>query len=161
MRQILITAFVVGLLLVGSEKAHADALGLPDGTYDITLDFFLDSFDASGTMIIGPAPSFVTSFDAGVLDCTNCELGSSTPDTVEENNGLDFRILDPGSLVLVTLSSGGSAFATFKCPVDITCSFSAGEWSARAVPEPTSSALLLLGVGVLALRARKQNKSRR
>jgi len=158
MKHAVVAAFVVlSLLGIGVKNSDGSALGLADGTYNINIDFFLDSFDVSGTITIGPSPSLVTSFHAGVLDCTGCDIGSSTPDSVEENNGVDFRILDTDSLLLVTLSSDGSAFATFKCPIEITCNFSGGEWNARTVPEPMSSLLLLSGIGVLGvLRLQKK-----
>jgi hypothetical protein len=144
------------LLGVGIKTSGASALGLPDGTYSIEVDF-PDLFDdLSGTITIGPAPSFVTAFDAGVFNCTDCNVGPSTPDTVDLNDGSAFRILDAGTNLLLTLSTGGSAFIQVNCPPDLSCNFAGGDW--RVVPEPISSTLLLSGIGVLALRSRMRRK---
>ena len=153
-----LAAVLLMLLGTGLKNSGASALGLADGTYDITIDFFAGFNDLSGTITIGPAPSFVTAFDVGDLECTNCNVGPSTPDSVQVNDGSTFTIVDTDTALLVTLSSGGSAFATFNCPPDITCNFSGGNWSAQAIPEPMSSILLLSGVGALALRVRLRSK---
>ena len=157
MKNTLVVAAVVVISLLGiSKNSGASALGLADGTYNIEINFFGVFADLSGTITIAPSPSFVTSFDVGDLECTDCTVGSSTPDIVDVNDGSTFKIIDSDTAFLVNLSSDGSAFATFNCPPDISCNFSGGNWTTQAVPEPLSSTLLLSGIGVLALRMRKR-----
>jgi hypothetical protein len=159
MKHTLVVVVVVVILLLGiSKNSGASALGLADGTYNIEIDFSAVFSDLNGTITIGPAPSFVTSFDVGDLECTNCTVGSSGPDLVEVNDGSTFKIIDSNTAFLVILSSGGSAFGTFNCPPDISCNFSAGVWTAQSVPEPLSATLLLLGIGALGLWRRSQAK---
>ena len=160
-QRLVIAAAVIVISFLGiSKNSSASALGLADGTYTIEIDFFGVFSDLNGTITIGPAPSFVTSFDVGDLECTVCTVGSSVPDLVEVNDGSTFKIIDSSSAFLVTLSSGGSAFGTFNCPAGISCNYSAGVWTAQSVPEPLSSTLLLFGLGALGMWPTLNRKTR-
>ena len=140
---------LIAMSIISVETSQASALGLADGTYNITLDFDNNTFDASGTITVGPTPAFVTSFHVGDFDCTGCTLFSSTPDFVSSNNGLEFQITS-GSFIL-NLATGGDAVVSV-CQGGGFCSpqvIATGDWS--QVPEPMSSSLLLFGLSALGL----------
>ena len=150
------TVFLLG---VGAETVRGDALGLTDGNYAIHVDIGLGpTIDA--TLTIGPTPLFVTSFHGSIFDCTGCDVGSpGNPDVVETNDGSEFRINDATGAGLKLVTAGSATF--FFPPCDGICLAALdGSWTARAVPEPMTSTLLLLGIGALGLRQRlRSNQS--
>src|SRR5262249_16230287 len=99
--RLFITAFILGatLLCLRVGTVGPDAIGLPNGTSNIFLDFTSGSAtDGTATMTIGAAG--VTDFhftnNLGDWDCgpLGCAISTSTPDTVTHNSDLAFLILD-------------------------------------------------------------------
>ena len=168
MRQRFILAALILVLssIVRVETTEATFLGLAEGTYIITLDFTVDTYDATGTMTIGP--NSITAFHVnsnaalGFFDCDGCTVPDLTPDRVNRNGPTDdfFLIHDlagPGSVtgneLDINVHFGTPNVSAFN---DDTGFGAQGTFSVRPVPEPSS--LFLFVLGVLGLRARMRRR---
>jgi hypothetical protein len=144
------------LTIIGVERTEATPLGLPARDYSVELNMAGTTFDATGTMTIGPTT--VTSFHVdsnatlGLFDCDPCTLSLDTPDHVGFNDDINgFAITDATTGNFLHLNPDGSGIFFTIVPIQASGNIS---WLAATVPEPTSSILLLLGISALALRAR-------
>jgi len=161
-RRLLIAAIILAatLLCLRVPTVAADAIGLPNSTYSLFLDFvFGSATDGTATMTVGDAG--VTEFhftnNLGEWDCgpLDCEAFLSSPDLVLKNASDGFGINDQGPLFnflqLDPTSFGHPvAICTFGCVDGIDF----GTWSVVSVPEPAS--LSLLGLGALSLFLRRR-----
>ena len=155
----LIAAVILGvtLLCMRVPSVRADALGLDEGTYNLTVVF--PGGSGTGTMTIGldsVTDFHLDSTTLGHFDCDNgCIQDSQSPDRVASNLSFLFQIFDnafdgpvaPTNTALALLT-GGDAFIIVG---DL------GTWSVTRVPEPAS--LSLLGFGAVALYLRRRRKS--
>ena len=125
-QRLLIAAFILGatLLFLRVPTVGADALGLADGTYNITLDFIDDSLAGAGTITVGPG--FLTEVHVTVnsavssasFDCIGCAVLSPTGDSVLSNDIVSFSIDGSGGLarLLLTEIKGRRLFSSLFLP---------------------------------------------
>ncbi len=159
-QRLLIAALILVLVsFLRVESTEASALGLADGTYNISLDFPGTTLDATGTISIGPTSVIGFHVDSnptlGTFDCTGCSIGvdSISGDHVVQNNSFNFIIADATTPhhSLNFLSVVGTAGSVVMVPLD-GGDASEGTW--RPVPEPSPWVLLFVGTLVIGWRAR-------
>ena len=143
------------------QAVEADSVGLPQGTYNLFLDFPGDTLDTTGTITIGATS--VTAFHVsdpqlGQYDCSPCVSFTASPDFVIINDPQAFLIND--SPLLPTVRTLVLSTLTGNLVQHDPSAESGGEVSGtwNVVPEPVTSYLFLFGLGALGLWRRLRAK---
>jgi len=153
------------LTLAGIETAGATALGLADGSYNISFDFNQSPFSGTGSMtIVGPmVSSFHVAFPPGFgsFNCTGCVVSSPpfpsppSPDLVLENDPSAFQIFQNemrGGFLTLFPIEGQPPTTTYRTGfIGLPPPPIPGTWTATQMPEPPSISLLFFGLSALGL----------